>query len=42
VWVLQTIGQLFFWGLVGPGLVGFVVMGAFVALAVYRLRENRA
>lgn len=39
VWVLQTIGQLFFWGLVGPGLVGFLFMGIFVGLSVYRLRS---
>lgn len=32
-WALQTIGHLFFWGLVGPGLVGGLVMGLFVVLA---------
>jgi hypothetical protein len=28
-------GLLFFWGLVGPALVGGVVMGAFLIAAVY-------
>jgi lycopene beta-cyclase len=31
-WILETIGLLFFWGLIGPGLVGFVGMGFFVLL----------
>ncbi|MEZ4593631.1 MAG: carotenoid biosynthesis protein [Chloroflexota bacterium] len=31
-WFLETFGLLFFWGLVGPALVGGVVMGAFVWL----------
>jgi putative membrane protein len=30
-WLLQSIGQLLFWGMPGPALVGFVVMGLFVA-----------
>ena len=34
VWMLQTIGMLFFWGMIGPALVGFVVMGTFTLLAV--------
>ena len=33
VWVLQTIGMLFFWGLTGPALVGSVVMGVPALLA---------
>jgi uncharacterized membrane protein len=33
-WLLQTIGQLFFWGLPGPALCGFLGMGLFVVLAV--------
>lgn len=42
-WALQTIGQLFFWDLPGPALVGGVVMGALL-LAAVRLspRERRA
>lgn len=39
VWMLQTIGQLFFWGLIGPALVGFFSMGIFVVLAFRRLRN---
>lgn len=31
-WALETIGLLFFWGLIGPALVGFVGMGLFVYL----------
>jgi lycopene beta-cyclase len=31
-WALETIGLLFFWGLVGPALVGFAGMGLFVYL----------
>lgn len=31
-WALETIGLLFFWQLIGPGLVGFVGMGLFVYL----------
>ena len=26
-WILETIGQLFFWGLPGPAVVGFMAMG---------------
>ena len=41
VWVLQTIGMLFFWGLVGPAIVGFIGMGLFVTLvARHYLRDN--
>ncbi len=32
-WALESIGLVVFFGLPGPGLVGFVVMGAFVVLA---------
>ena len=32
-WFLETFGLLFFWGLVGPALVGGVVMGVFVWLS---------
>lgn len=31
-WALETIGLILFWGLIGPGLVGFVGMGLFVYL----------
>ncbi len=33
VWFLQTVGLLIFWGMIGPALVGGVVMGAFMVLA---------
>ncbi len=39
VWGLQTIGQLVFWGQVGPAIVGFLVMGSFLGAAIYRLRR---
>ncbi len=39
VWVLQTIGQVFFWGLIGPAVVGFLGMGVFVVLALYRITQ---
>lgn len=38
-WALQTIGQIFFWGLPGPGLVGGVVMGSFLLLALRAYRD---
>lgn len=41
VWVLQTIGMAFFWGLVAPALVGFVGMGAFVLLVTRQLQRER-
>jgi lycopene beta-cyclase len=31
-WALETTGLLLFWGLIGPGLVGFAAMGLFVFL----------
>jgi len=37
-WALQFIGQLFFWGLPGPALVGSLVMGAVFVAALLRLR----
>lgn len=33
-WVLQAIGLGIFWGQPGPALVGFLVMGGFITLAV--------
>ncbi|MCL4247000.1 MAG: carotenoid biosynthesis protein [Anaerolineae bacterium] len=39
-WALQFIGQLFFWGLPGPALVGSLVMGTVFALALLRLRKG--
>lgn len=33
-WLLQTIGQVFFWGLPGAGLAGFVGMGIIIGLAL--------
>ncbi len=39
-WALQFIGQLFFWGLPGPALVGSLVMGAVFVAALLRLRMN--
>ncbi|MBN2148473.1 MAG: carotenoid biosynthesis protein [Anaerolineales bacterium] len=36
-WALQSIGQAFFWGLPGPALVGFLVMGAIVFLGLGKL-----
>lgn len=39
-WALETIGQLFFWNLPGPALVGGLVMGTFVLLAWQRVRRE--
>jgi lycopene beta-cyclase len=35
-WLLETIGLLLFWGLIGPALVGFAAMGLFVTLGWWR------
>jgi putative membrane protein len=35
-WILETIGQLFFWGLPGPAAFGFLGMGAMLIWAFYR------
>ncbi len=40
-WLLQTIGQLFFWGLPFPALVGFAAMGVCVVLALRGLAHMR-
>jgi putative membrane protein len=39
-WALETIGLLVFWGLPGPALVGFVVMGLLVVLAWSTSQES--
>jgi lycopene beta-cyclase len=41
-WILETIGLIVFWGLPGPGLVGFVGMGIFVWLAWAKVLEKRS
>jgi putative membrane protein len=38
-WLFQFLGQLFFWNLIGPALVGFAAMGLMLALA---WRQGRA
>jgi putative membrane protein len=38
-WLLETIGLLFFWGLPGPALVGFVGMGSLIWLARQQRRS---
>lgn len=40
-WALETIGQLVFWELPGPAVVGFVAMGLMLAVAVRAAREAR-
>lgn len=37
-WLLESIGLIFFWGLPGPGLVGFIGMGSLLGL-VYIKRK---
>ncbi|MBN1994100.1 MAG: carotenoid biosynthesis protein [Anaerolineae bacterium] len=39
-WLLETIGLIFFWGLPGPAVVGFVGMGSLVWLAWSKQRET--
>jgi lycopene beta-cyclase len=46
-WILQTIGQFFFWGLPGPALFGFLGMGFMAGWAIrkvssFKLREQKA
>jgi putative membrane protein len=36
-WILQSIGQAFFWSMPGPAAFGFVGMGIFVVLALRRI-----
>ena len=33
-WLLQTTGQILFWGLPGPAIFGFLGMGFFIVLAL--------
>lgn len=42
VWFLQSFGQFFFWGQQGPAVVGFVVMGSLLLLAIitYQRRSS--
>lgn len=37
-WIFQTIGQICFWNLPGPAVVGFLGMGSMVALVWWRWR----
>lgn len=39
-WFFETFGLLFFWGLVGPAIVGGLIMGGFLAAAVWKLRST--
>lgn len=39
-WLLQSIGQAIFWAMPGPALCGFVGMGSFVVLSIYRHRAT--
>ncbi|MCB0196062.1 MAG: carotenoid biosynthesis protein [Anaerolineae bacterium] len=32
IWILETIGLLFFWGLPGPALVGSIAMGSLIVM----------
>lgn len=40
VWIMETAGLIIFWGLYGPALCGFLVMGMFVFLAYYFRRRE--
>ncbi len=37
-WIFQTMGQLLFWNLPGPAVIGFLGMGSMVALVWWRWR----
>lgn len=41
-WTLETIGQLFFWGLPGPAIVGCCGMGIFIAWMGITRRKDRS
>jgi len=40
VWFLQSFGQFFFWDQQGPAIVGCIVMGFFLIVAIRRYREQ--
>lgn len=40
VWFLQSVGQAFFWGQVGPAIVGSVTMGSIMVLAWWRSKSQ--
>lgn len=40
VWFLQTFGQAFFWGQVGPAIVGSIAMGGIMLLACWRSKSQ--
>ena len=39
-WFFETFGLLFFWNLVGPALIGSVVMGGFLIAALWKMRHT--
>jgi putative membrane protein len=39
-WLLESIGLIVFWGLPGPGVVGFLAMGGMVLLCYRQLRRS--
>jgi putative membrane protein len=39
-WILQTIGQFFFWDLAGPAAIGFIGMGIFVYLGLMKVSRR--
>ncbi len=41
-WALQSVGLALFWGMPGPAAAGFAVMGFFVALAWWRLKDTQS
>ena len=41
-WLLETIGLLFFWGLPGPAVVGFIGMGSLIGLALLAQPKSQA
>ncbi len=38
-WFFETFGLLFFWNLVGPALIGSVIMGGFLIGALWKMRQ---
>ncbi|MFO7634677.1 MAG: carotenoid biosynthesis protein [Caldilinea sp.] len=40
VWFLQSVGLFLFWQMPGPAFFGFLGMGAFLAVALTRLRDH--